>query len=86
MTLTEIKPFLDYGIIAGLFIFQYITIMKKTDKREDQMRSDSKERENQIMKDSKEREEKLYDTLNMFSSKYDIISQDLKEIKDELKK
>ncbi|USK78951.1 hypothetical protein LHV56_19150 [Peribacillus frigoritolerans] len=84
--LAAVKPFLDYGIIAGLFIFTLWYLLKTTKEREETMRKDSNDREERMLKDSKEREDKLHTTLNTFGQKYDLIHKDILDIKEELKK
>lgn len=86
MDLMSIKPFLDYGIIAGLFIFLLMYVLKTTQKREEQMREENTKREERLLKESLDREMRLHETLNKFSEKYDLIHNDIKDIKEEINK
>ncbi|MEJ8548143.1 BhlA/UviB family holin-like peptide [Brevibacillus borstelensis] len=67
------KFFLTQGPFALLFVWLLIFVLKA-----------NKEREMQIMKDSKEREMQLMETLDKFSEKYDLILEEVRDIKSEM--
>ncbi|KKX54202.1 BhlA/UviB family holin-like peptide [Brevibacillus borstelensis] len=78
------KYFLTQGPWAILFVFMLLFVLKKNNERETKIAADAKEREKQILEDSKEREKQLMETLNKFSDKYDLILEEVRDIKSEM--
>ncbi|NBI28332.1 BhlA/UviB family holin-like peptide [Chengkuizengella marina] len=73
MELNIIQYFLTQGPFAVLFVWLLIYVMKN-----------GKEREDKLIKSHKEREGQLITTLEKFSEKYDVIIDELRQVKNRL--
>ncbi|MFS1511764.1 BhlA/UviB family holin-like peptide [Chengkuizengella sp. SCS-71B] len=73
MELNIIQYFLTQGPFAVLFVWLLIYVMRN-----------SKEREDKLIESHKEREGQLISTLEKFSEKYDMIIDELRQLKEKM--
>jgi len=70
-----IRYFLTQGPFAALFIWLLFTTRKE-----------NRERERQLLEESKDREARLHELLEKFSTKYDVIIDELRGLKEKFPK
>lgn len=75
MEMDVLKYFITQGPFAILFVWLLIYVIRT-----------NKEREVDLIRTNKEREGRLHDLLDKFSEKYDLIIEEIRDIKGRLSK